>query len=45
VLPALLSAEERAWLDAYHRDVQAALAPLLNAEENAWLAARCAPLG
>jgi Xaa-Pro aminopeptidase len=37
--PALLSSEERAWLNAYHARVRAALTPLLPADVAAWLAA------
>ncbi|WP_257389295.1 aminopeptidase family protein P, partial [Tahibacter caeni] len=40
----LLGAEERAWLNAYHAEVEAALAPLLQTDERDWLAARCAPV-
>lgn len=42
--PALLDADERVWLDAYHADVRAALAPRLEGTDRAWLEARCAPL-
>jgi Xaa-Pro aminopeptidase len=42
--PAMLAAEERAWLDAYHARVNAALAPLLDAETRAWLDAATRPL-
>jgi Xaa-Pro aminopeptidase len=41
----LLSAEERAWLDAYHARVAAEVAPLLDAATAAWLRAACAPIG
>ena len=44
VTPALLRADERAWLDAYHASVRAALAPRVDAETAAWLDAACAPL-
>ncbi|WP_386071106.1 M24 family metallopeptidase [Tahibacter sp. UC22_41] len=40
----LLGADERNWLNAYHADVEAALAPLLDADERGWLADRCAPV-
>jgi Xaa-Pro aminopeptidase len=40
----MLSAGERAWLDAYHARVVAVIAPYLDAEERAWLAAKCAPI-
>jgi len=42
--PARLDAGEIAWLDAYHDEVFARLAPLLDSAERAWLGARCAPL-
>ena len=42
---ALLTAAERAWLDAYHAEVLRRLAPHLDEEERAWLAARCRPVG
>jgi Xaa-Pro aminopeptidase len=42
--PALLSEEERAWLNDYHMTVRAALAPLLDGDALAWLDAHCAPL-
>jgi Xaa-Pro aminopeptidase len=41
---ALLTAEERAWLDAYHARVLAEVAPHLEADERAWLARACTPL-
>ena len=41
---ALLSAEERAWLNAYHARVREVLAPQLSGAELAWLEAACAPL-
>ena len=42
--PALLAPDERAWLDAYHARVLAAIAPQLDGEDRAWLTAKCAPL-
>ena len=39
----MLSARERAWLDAYHADVQRILAPQLKDEDRAWLERQCAP--
>jgi Xaa-Pro aminopeptidase len=45
IVPALLSEQERAWVDSYHARVEALLAPLLDIETAAWLAAKCAPLG
>ncbi len=44
ILPGLLTAGERAWLDAYHRRVRESLSPALDAEHRAWLEAACAPL-
>ena len=41
---ARLDADERAWLDAYHADVHARLAPRLGADARRWLAAATAPL-
>ncbi|HYD30318.1 MAG TPA: aminopeptidase P family protein [Azospirillaceae bacterium] len=40
----LLSAEERAWLDAYHARVRDTLSPLLDPTTRAWLAAATLPL-
>jgi len=37
--PALLSADERAWLDAYHARVAATLMPLVEAATRPWLEA------
>ena len=42
--PDLLDDIERAWLDAYHAEVRAALAPRLEGTDRAWLEARCTPL-
>jgi len=42
---ALMTAEELAWLDAYHARVRARLAPALTGEDRAWLEAATAPLG
>jgi len=42
--PSLLDTEERAWLDAYHARVAAALTPLVERETAIWLAAACDPL-
>jgi Xaa-Pro aminopeptidase len=42
---ALLSAEERAWLDGYHATVAGTLGPVLPADDRAWLAEKCAPIG
>ncbi len=41
---ALLSAEDLDWLNAYHAQVQALLAPQLEGEDASWLHAACAPL-
>jgi Xaa-Pro aminopeptidase len=45
VEPALLSAEEIAWLDDYHARVRAALGPLLDPPTQDWLAAATRPFG
>ena len=37
VEPALMTAEEKAWLNAYHARVRETLAPLVDAETRAWL--------
>ena len=37
IIPDLLSAEERAWLNAYHARVRDTLMPLLPPEDQAWL--------
>ena len=42
---ALMTAEELAWLDAYHARVRARLAGELAGEDRAWLEAATAPLG
>ena len=42
--PALLSAGERAWLDAYHARVRETLGPDLDRDDRAWLERACAPL-
>ncbi|WP_061931100.1 aminopeptidase P family protein [Aureimonas sp. AU22] len=39
-----LDAGERAWLDAYHADVRAAIAPRLDGEVRVWLEAATRPL-
>jgi Xaa-Pro aminopeptidase len=44
IAPARLTADEIAWLDAYHARVRAELSPLLDAETSAWLAQAAAPL-
>ncbi|WP_375270582.1 aminopeptidase P family protein [Sphingomonas sp.] len=40
----LLTAEERAWLDAYHARVVRELGPELPEDDRAWLAQKCAPI-
>ncbi len=42
--PALLDAQERAWVDAYHARVRAALSPLLDDAARDWLNRACAEL-
>jgi len=42
--PALMSADEIAWLDAYHARVAETLGPLVNAQTRGWLAAATRPL-
>jgi Xaa-Pro aminopeptidase len=41
---ALLSPDERAWLDAYHAGVETRLAPQLDGRDLDWLRQMCAPL-
>lgn len=41
---AMLSEQEKAWLNAYHATVRAALRPYLSEEENVWLAEATAAL-
>ncbi len=41
VAPELLDAEEKTWLNDYHRQVFDELKPLLNPEEQAWLQEKC----
>lgn len=45
IVAGLLSGSERDWLDWYHAQVEAELAPLLDTDEQRWLAARCSALG
>jgi len=40
----LLSEKERAWVDNYHADVRAKIAPQLDGETRTWLDAQCRPL-
>lgn len=42
--PALLTAEERSWLDDYHAEVRRILAPQLSGDVLVWLEQACAPL-
>lgn len=42
--PALLSVEERAWLDAYHAETLERVGPLVDDDTRVWLEAACAPL-
>jgi Xaa-Pro aminopeptidase len=44
VLPALLTSDERRWLDNYHERVAATLTPIVDADTRAWLAAATRPL-
>ena len=44
VEPALLDADERAWLDGYHARVRETLGPALDPQTAAWLDAATAPL-
>ena len=41
---AMLSAEEKAWLDGYHAQVLAKVGPRLDDDARDWLAAACAPI-
>jgi Xaa-Pro aminopeptidase len=45
VEPALMTAEEIAWLDTYHARVREALAPLVDAPTREWLIRATAPIG
>ncbi|MEA2744579.1 MAG: Xaa-Pro aminopeptidase, partial [Acetobacteraceae bacterium] len=42
---ALMTPEERQWLDAYHARVLRGVGPALGKAERDWLAAACAPIG
>ena len=44
IVVARLTADERAWIDAYHAQVLREIAPLVPAPVAAWLAEACAPL-
>jgi Xaa-Pro aminopeptidase len=41
----IMTADEIAWLDAYHRRVRESLTPLLDAPTAAWLAQATRPVG
>ena len=45
ILPGVLDKDEIAWLNDYHRQVFAKLAPHLNDEERSWLVEKCAAIG
>lgn len=42
--PEMLSKEERAWIDTYHREVLSRIGPLVDGDAARWLSAACAPL-
>lgn len=44
IVPAMLTIEERAWLETYHRRVREEIGPLLEGEDRAWLEKATAPL-
>ena len=44
VEPALMTAAEIAWLDAYHGRVRAEIGPLVDAETSAWLTQATRPI-
>lgn len=44
VIAGMLTAEERAWLNAYHKTVYDKLSPLLDADSRSWLADATRPL-
>lgn len=43
--PALLTADEQAWVDGYHAKVLDIVGPQLDDADRVWLEGRCAPLG
>ena len=45
VEPAMMTADEIAWLDAYHARVREALAPIVDAPTREWLIKATAPIG
>jgi Xaa-Pro aminopeptidase len=44
IAPELMTAQEIAWLDAYHAKVREVVSPLVDTATRTWLAARTAPL-
>ncbi len=44
IMPSLLNADERAWLDGYHARVRAVIGPLVDASTRAWLDQAAAPI-
>jgi Xaa-Pro aminopeptidase len=44
IVKSMLSRAERDWIDAYHAEARAKLAPLLEAETRAWLEDATRPL-
>ncbi|GKY88535.1 aminopeptidase P family protein [Sinisalibacter aestuarii] len=44
VVADMLSADERAWLNAYHAEVLAKVAPRISSAAREWLATACAPI-
>lgn len=44
IVAGMLTAEERQWLNDYHRTVREQLTPLLDSDEAAWLAEACSEL-
>jgi Xaa-Pro aminopeptidase len=44
IVTALLSPDERDWLNAYHAGVEARLAPRLSGPDLDWLGRMCAPI-
>lgn len=45
LVPGVLTKDELAWLNDYHREVFAKLAPRLTEDERDWLAKKCAAIG
>lgn len=43
--PALLTPDERDWLNAYHAETLRRVRPLVDADTCAWLEGKCAPIG